>query len=191
MNPETVFIQGDLSRADVIELVRLCRGKRVVEFGMGGSTLILARCAASLASYETDRRWLDRTWKRMKKITDTCSFSLDMWSGQLVDFGDALFVDGEAKHRATWLREYAGEFATVIVHDSRQPDDFSSAMQAMQSHFLQIESIDCHVNNSNLLVFHMRPEPLVYVNWNEAEKDDNRSMKSWTDSRYWTRGEGS
>lgn len=72
-DPRTVLIQGDISRADAVVLVNLCAGRSVVEFGMGGSTLLLARCAKELSSYDTDLEWYEITECRIAQIPDkTC-----------------------------------------------------------------------------------------------------------------------
>ena len=59
-NPYVWKMEGDLSRADVLVLTFLCRNKRVIEFGVGASTIILSQIAKWVVSYDTDQNWIDK-----------------------------------------------------------------------------------------------------------------------------------
>jgi len=185
-DPKTVPIQGDLSRADVVELVRLCQGKRVVEFGMGGSTLILARCALSLDSYETDPHWHWLTAHRMKQIKDkTCEPALvlgpDTPAG--VPECDVIFVDGLSSKRDEWMRLWRSAREAVVLHDSRVPGTWRSVVELLKDDEsgTWVDGIDFHVNQSNLLVVRRRPGPAAYENWNLTEAGDARIPASQHD----------
>jgi hypothetical protein len=178
-DPKTVPIQGDLSRADVVELVRMCRGKRVVEFGMGGSTLILMRCARSLDSYETDPHWHCLTAHRMKQVKDkTCEPTLMLSPDTPSDIPecDIIFVDGLSSKRDEWMRLWRRTREAVVLHDSRVPATWRSVMELLRDEEsgTWVEGIDFHVNQSNLLVVRKRPEPVAYENWNITEASDTR-----------------
>src|SRR5690606_19207764 len=60
LDPATVETHADLSREDHAVLYRECRGRRVVEFGAGGSTEYLARFVTELHTFETDDAWAEK-----------------------------------------------------------------------------------------------------------------------------------
>ena len=173
LDPSTCTIQGDLSRNDAIQLVTWCRGRDVYEFGMGVSTLLLARCARHLHSYETNADWYTLTQRRISQIKDkTCSPVLIHHDGAPPeDFPgcDVLFIDGREDLRANWVA-LADRCGVVMIHDSRRFSDWSWAMFAFSAHFLQIGKIHMHAGTSNMMIFEMRESPVVYENWNRTEK---------------------
>jgi len=174
-DPRIVKIQGDISRNDVIQLVKWCKGKNVCEFGMGGSTLLLARCAKSLRSYDSNKKWYDITAKRISQIPDkTCEPILICNDGHppsdFVGY-DVLWVDGVNNLRPEWIK-LANKCKVVIIHDSRRPGDWQRTMHAISSHFLKLKTIHCHIENSNLIIFEMRNTPVAWENWNRTETEN-------------------
>lgn len=179
MDPQKVAIQGDLSRKDVVELYRLCAGKRVVEFGMGGSTLILAQCAKRLDSYESDPKWFDITEARIFQMGKPASVRLHDVGPHCplpddIPECDVLFIDGFGPMRAQWISKFFKKAKVIAIHDARRFQDVNKALSHLVVFFSEIERIEFNVGDSNLMVVYRREVPLEYENWNETEADDNR-----------------
>lgn len=178
IDPTTVTIQGDLSRKDVINLCLRCNDKNVVEFGMGGSTLLLARCCRSLVSFDTSPEWYATTQHRMAQVPDrTCSPTLTLEEGIPRDIPecDVLWLDGRPDLRKVWLTKFWEKASTVIVHDSRRLVDVSDVLDVITPHFESIKAIHINYDESNLLIVEKRDAPLVWENWNVTECKDNRA----------------
>ena len=184
LNPKTVEIHGDISRADVLVLVEVCTNKDVVEFGVGGSTQILSRCAKSLVSYDTDNAWLDRTSSRLKKIEDrTCDPTLNYCADvpETIPKCDVLFIDGYGPHRISWLLKHFDKCEIILCHDSLGDTDNGPTLYHIMSELFKdrkaIEMLDIvkfHYLDSNMVVIHKRQNPIHYQNWNVTESSDNR-----------------
>jgi hypothetical protein len=172
-DPETFLLEADLSRADVRLLYRFCKDKRVVEFGCGGSTVMLAAFVEHLVSYDTDASWVERTTRRLSREQEhTCAAVVHCGDKPPVDLpnADVYFVDGFVPHRILWVEEVIRRrlSETIIVHDSR-----SSAMNDLSKLMVypltfSFRSFEFHVDGSNMLVIRAGA-PVEYVNWNEAE----------------------
>ena len=161
IDSESVIIQGDLSRADVRVLVATCAGRDVVEFGMGGSTLILARCASRLVSYDTSADWYGVTRNRIAQIPDkTCEPELVLDAGvpDVLPPCDVLFVDGVMDLRPAWVARHWWGPGIIMLHDSRAPETWEEIRTLLQDPQagLWIESIGWHVLDSNMIVIAMR-----------------------------------
>jgi hypothetical protein len=182
LNPRKVPIEADLSRHDVHVLHELCRGKTVVEFGTGGSTLLLARFARVVVSYEHDKEWINfvhrAAVRRRKAGTRMCRIILehvpDCMPPRSVPRVGVAFIDGRRDHRHFWV-EFAlrRKIAPVIVlHDSRAEKSPIAACQSLLTWplTLRIDRVAYHYKNSNHLVVWMRDRPALYENWNRIEK---------------------
>ena len=164
---------GDLSMEDANVLARLGKSsKRILEFGVGGSTQIFAQCnPEKFVAVETDQKWIDLTSSRLKFICDRKEptfvpydlYTEDQYDLILVDGVDHLRLDFATK---TWPWLQVG--GVMAFHDTRRFVDFQHAMWIAQLHFSEISQIDVNVENSNLTLIHKR-EKLPYVNWNEME----------------------
>jgi len=178
IDPKTVKIQGDLSRSDVINLCRLCDGKRVVEFGMGGSTLLLARCCATLDSYDTSEEWYNRITAKVSQIPNkTCEPKLTLGEQVPEDIPscDVLWIDGCDAHRGLWLEKFFDKAPLIIVHDGRRPWDVSQVFEVVRPNFSRVKTLHINYDESNLLLIEKRLSPLEWENWNVTERDDNRA----------------
>ena len=129
-NPYVCPIYGDLSRADVVALTLLCRGKNVVEYGVGGSTIILSQIAKSVVSFDTKEIWVERTKEFLKQIPNkTCEPEFrpilkEKFNGSSVKgIGfpcDIVFSDGWAAMRGHFILEFWKHISEcAIAHDSR------------------------------------------------------------------------
>lgn len=191
VDPSSCVIQGDISREDALVLVSECSGRSVVEFGTGGSTLILARCASSLASYDTDRRWLDGTAKRLAQMDGwlkTCEPSLIHSADVPVDINecDVLWVDGLSGQRTEWCVLHFPRCRTLLLHDSRRAGAWSTVGALLAKRGLEVDSVHMHAGawSSNIVVVRRRFTPVAYVSWWDTEKGDKRRVWPKHDSDW-------
>lgn len=178
IDPHTFPIEADLSRADVVELHRLCSGKDVVEFGAGGSTVLFSKCCKSVVSYEHDRRWLELTRRRLAReaLTNAKLVTLPNWDPpKQLPKADVYFIDGRNTHRAKWANHVLQLQVTrvVAVHDSRRSDIMKGYGFLLQCPLmLHLDRIEFHPGNSNLLVIYPREESVAWENWNVTEREN-------------------
>ncbi len=201
-NPYTCPIEGDLSRADVVALTLLCRGKDVVEFGVGGSTILLSQIAKSVVTFDTKEVWVERTKETLKTITNkTCEPDIkpilaethDGSSVKGIGFPcDVLFSDGWAAMRSYFILEfwkYIRECA--ITHDTRAIyagnvlkrfiDAYNPAFKGSQKYpwgynpyLSSLKSIEWNYLESNCCILTKRNTTLIWEDWKKTEKDNNR-----------------
>lgn len=182
----TVVIQGDLSRLDVRVLLELCAHKRVVEFGMGGSTLLLARICKELISYDTSMEWLERTKARLEDIQGelSCIPTLLLTAGEEEDICecDVLFIDGKGEDRHKWLKFFT-KCKILICHDSLGDTGGSgptllhimSELYSNMDIVKNLDRTDYHYLGSNMVVTYKRENPINFVNWNIIEIENRIS----------------
>lgn len=179
---KTVPIYGDISRNDVRVLIELCTGKNVIEFGVGGSTLILAQVASKLTSYDTSQEWIDKTKKKLitKPSVKTCEpeFIHNPEIPNDIPECDVLFLDGEGYQRTGWLKHFP-KCKVVISHDCRgETTDGPTAYHLIYPLFKNFEllqyvsRIEYAYLDSNMFVYYRREKPIVYENWNITETDN-------------------
>lgn len=178
-DPATYQLEADLSRADVRVLYNLCANKDVIEFGCGGSTVLLAQFAASVRSYDTDVAWIDRVKCRMEREPEEVRSRLHdihLCSGEPptdLEAGGVYFIDGYVPDRAKWVAAVIDRCLadTFLVHDSR-----SSAMNDIgpllsYPRTLALRSLTYHADGSNMLVIKCGP-PCEWSNWNATEPEN-------------------
>jgi len=167
---------GDLSEADAHTLHEIARyEKRILEFGVGGSSHIFAQCMPdTLICVDTDAGWIERTKDNLKRITHEewvmpkfIPYDFFKFDGQY----DLIFVDGAPDKRLdfamrAWPLLSCG--GKMIFHDTRRFEYFREAAWVMQSFFNEVIDVGINVSNSNLTIITKRA-PLVYENWNETE----------------------
>lgn len=164
---------GDLSIADAWVLSDLSLGKRVLEFGSGGSTQIFAQVAKLVTSVETDPAWIARTEDNLSLLgdhapVDFVPFDLFAYCGEY----DVIFVDGVPDKRlqfalAAWPLLAKG--GTMLFHDTRRFEYFREVAWLMQMHFSEIGTVLINEDDSNLTLLCKREAPLYYENWNDVE----------------------
>jgi len=202
-NPYTCSIQGDLSRADVVALTLLCRGKDVVEYGVGGSTIILSQIAKSVTSFDTKEIWVERTKEFLKKVPNkTCEPEFrpileEKHNGSSVKgLGfpcDIVFSDGWAALRGFFILEfwrYMNECA--ITHDSRAiyasnivkmfMNNYDSNHKndpefpwGINPYLSTLKKIEWNYLESNCCVFFKRNTSLIWEDWKKTEENNNRN----------------
>jgi hypothetical protein len=183
VNPYVYKTEGDLSRADVVALTLLCRGKDVVEFGIGGSTVLLSQIAKSVVSYEHDQTWIDRI---KPKVGLNCEIRLtDKECKDVKGFPcDVIFDDGHSLGRCNFLLEFWGHVREcAILHDGRMTYAGNCLKRFLDSFTIKnepkegnpglpdnpytgsLERIDWCWLESNMVVLHKRNCTLKYENW--------------------------
>jgi len=180
IDPQRVAIEADLSRADVAVLHELCAGRTVVEFGCGGSTLLLARFSRIVLSYDHDVGWLERV-ARVARRRAQKGVRMSRIVLQHVPEGapppklprvDVLFVDGERNARHLWVERAlrARVARVVVIHDSRRPSPLADCSSLITWPLTRrIDRVLYHYKNSNHVVVCLRDESVRYVDWNKAE----------------------
>jgi len=179
-------IEGDMSRADVVSLVQLCRGKNVIEFGLGGSTKILRQVAKSVKTYETKKVWAER------QDLDNIVFIEELHDGSSVkglsEPCDVIFIDGWAAMRNHFLMEFWADVKEcAILHDSRMTyasrciEIFLQAYQKPPQNKFDynpylgtLQKIEWNYMNSNNAVLYKRPYELIWEDWKKTEAGNNR-----------------
>lgn len=197
LNPYTCDIQGDLSRADVAALVTLCRGCDVAEFGVGGSTLLLARVAETLRCIDTDGLWRDRVNRRLAEMDGLrCRPEITLVEKTRDPAGvaglggscDVFFDDGWGEMRAPLLLEFWPYVRKcAILHDTRLTYAANAVVRFLNrwepapeggvavNHFLAtLERIDWNYMESNCAVLWKRNAALHWENWNQTEAANHR-----------------
>ena len=195
LNPYTYKTQGDLSRADVVALTLLCRGKDVIEFGIGGSTILLSEIANKVITYEHDVKWVDKISPKLGsnveiRLIDKGDTHAD---GELNMVGkgepcDVCFIDGHSHLRAPALLEFWKYIKDcAILHDSRMTyagncvkkfiDAFvdkgepSAANPGLADNPFtgSLDTIHWNYLESNMVVMTKRNCTLKYENWKVGE----------------------
>jgi len=181
INPRTIPLEADLSRNDVAVLHKLCHGKTVVEFGTGGSTLLLARFSRVVLSYESDPDWINLVWRtlqkrrvdgvRMAKIV--LNHVPDCVPPAKLPRVGAVFIDGRRDRRHLWVEAAIRRnlAPVIILHDSRAKKSPIAACTSLLTWplTLRIDRIAYHYSSSNHVVIWLRDRPVAYENWNKTE----------------------
>ena len=177
---------GDLSMEDADTLAKY--GKQsinILEFGVGGSTQILAQCMPEklicVDTVETGGdKWIDVTRKRVNSLQHKTVPEFH----DLFDFlknipqisYDMIFVDGVWWQRlpfaeATW--DYLKPGGVMLFHDTRRDYDFDTVVKVVRKFYEEVKLVEPNVEasngkTSNISVVHKKiKEP--YVNWNFTE----------------------
>lgn len=168
---------GALSKFDaaVLEKYGKWAGK-TLEFGMGGSTMILAQCGTQLYSLETDPYWIERTRSNLIDLgVDFSKIRLLEYDLGLLDCGsqlfDLVFVDGLDEERfafslAAFQRLKLGGW--IMFHDTRRKEDLRNMLDMMLVYHNEIGEVKMNMDHSNISgCTRKAPEP--YYDWREAE----------------------
>lgn len=194
-NPYICTIDGDLSRADVVVLSLLSKNERVIEFGVGASTLILSQVAKSLKCYDTDINWINKINEKLSKIENkTCEPELILIEKNpdvvksLVEETDVLFDDGHSLLRAPFLLEFWFNIKKyAILHDSKMTYAGNCVKKFIDAFTIKnepkvgnpglpdnpytgsLDSIHWNYLDSNMVVMKKRNYTLKYENWKVTE----------------------
>ena len=178
---------GDLSRADAELLEKCAHGaKTILEFGVGGSTQIVAQAMpadAEFFSIETNDVWIGNTENALSAL------GLDPGRVRFLPFRDVfpqghiehadlltrkfdfVFVDGELNLRDHFLGntfDLLRVGGLALIHDTRRYDDVRYVLTFCIQRWQEISRITLNAQHSNITVIEKKSaEP--YENWNEVE----------------------
>ena len=176
---------GDLSLQDahLLHHYTLNTQYNIIEFGVGGSTHIIAQtkgCNRKLISIDTSLEWIEMTNKILQRLHCTdCFFVLwEQWAERVASLNlevDLVFNDGFVGFREqfgiqAWPLLKPGGF--MIYHDTRHLSVVQNITKLIDTYYNEIEEVKINEKwqevSSNLTVIKKkRHEP--YVNWNHVE----------------------
>lgn len=163
---------GDLSREDAEVLEHFGRrAASVLEFGVGGSTQILAQVSQSVLSLETEPSWIKLVESRLEKlkVVNCKIIKYDEWdkSGSC----DLIFDDGTDDLRQEFAMAsfpLLRENGWIIFHDTRRLKDVMNVLKLIEKHYLEVGDVSFNKWGSNMTVVRKKKsEP--YVNWWHVE----------------------
>jgi predicted O-methyltransferase YrrM len=175
-----IFI-GDLSKQDAELLAHMgSQCKSILEFGVGGSTQILAQSLqddAALISLDTDVEWINRTTDALQALGiegETGKVLLGKYEGWAENHSrsfDLIFVDGVdgLRHEfavEAWPRLLTG--GVMLFHDTRRLVDMKNVLQTALCFYDEVDEIVFNVNDSNITAI-IKGGPLEYRDWNQVE----------------------
>ena len=173
---------GDLSAQDAKLIEKYARGARsVLEFGVGGSTQIIAQSipqSAHFLSLDTDPAWIAATELNLQRlgVQARCAMQrYEHWTPIPGEHFDLIFNDGEPDLRLEFaLRCFShlriGGF--LLFHDTRGLHHVKNITRVIESFHESIGRVTLNEPvegiTSNITVIEKKvKEP--YVNWNEVE----------------------
>ena len=170
---------GDISREDAQLLSRFAAGaRRILEFGAGASTHVLAQTVpegAEIVTVETEKAWVERTRKNLKVLGITRDVQFVRYRGfwrtvhgpfELI-FDDGIDrLRGDFAERAWPLLSVGGAF---LFHDTRRRRDARTALRFVEHVFLEVGSVHLNAEGSNITVVR-KQAPLQYADWNVVER---------------------
>jgi predicted O-methyltransferase YrrM len=172
---------GDLSREDAEILAELAStANRILEYGVGASTQILAQSVApgaDVLSLDTDDYWIYRTRAILEEMVPGHRVRLQRFErltelDDLIDGSfDLIFDDGHDDLRlefglASWrMLKTGGRF---VLHDTRRRGDVANVLFLAARYFREIERIDLNPSASNVSILHKCVRK-PYVDWNKEE----------------------
>lgn len=168
--------RGDISRQDAQLLVEYASSSnRILEFGPGASTQVMAWAASSdaeLVSVETDPWWIKRTQKNLADLGIFRPVEFLLYGTEPAGEFDLIFVDGADDKRlefasVMWPKLEANG-GCMLFHDTRRGNDLAAALQMALSFLGEVRRISINEGESNITVVEKRPR-LDYVNWNIVE----------------------
>jgi len=169
---------GDISREDAALLARAAAGaRRILEFGAGASTQVLARSApagAEIVTVETKPAWVERTRENFRRLGISREVRFvpyrGFWRAVEGSF-DLILDDGVDRLRARFAERAWPMLAvggSMFFHDTRRPRDARVALRQVERVFLEVASVELNPEGTNLTVVR-KQEPQRYVDWNVAE----------------------
>lgn len=171
---------GNLSKADVDVLAEHAESAgNILEFGVGGSTQILAQAVAEnvkILSLDTDKAWITTTRNNLRKLGVRRAVEFRLYDDWLtrkkkpVEY-DLIFNDGLRDNRLPFAIEAWEQLKVggkLLWHDTRRPQDVQDVIKLIETYNKEIESAFFNLRDSNITVLTKRA-PLEYVNWNKIE----------------------
>ena len=170
---------GDLSIADTSILVLTCANvKSVLEFGVGGSTMIILQTIKNrgfLKSYDTSDGWIKDTIKRIKHIDISLLSRFESYkynkNTEITGTYDMIFVDGIDELRLEFALKTWNLLSTngqMLFHDTRRDKDIQNVLDVVKQHYLSVSSVKLNYKNSNISIITKQKEN-KYKDWNIQE----------------------
>lgn len=170
---------GDLSKEDAALLEQYAsKSQSILEFGVGGSTQVIAQSipsGASFISLDTHDGWIETTQKNLQRlgVESRCQIlRYENWPSGQFDF---IFNDGQESFRREFgLRSFPmlKVGGVILFHDTRRLSYLQNVLALVEQFFEEIEHV--HLNervagvSSNITVVRKKAkEP--YVSWNAVE----------------------
>jgi predicted O-methyltransferase YrrM len=173
---------GDLSVQDADVLAQYAKkSKNILEFGVGGSTQIMAQCKPkTMISIDTDLGWIERTKINLARIKDKTEIMFGVYAETTtlttnLKF-DLVLIDGVdhlRKDFAVFSWTLLNEGGVMLFHDTRRPADFLNAVTSAGQFVNEVRMIEVNVaasngKSSNITILHKKKfEP--YEDWNVVE----------------------
>lgn len=171
---------GDVSRRDA-ELLRALaeRSDRILEFGCGASTQILAAYGrGGVTSVDTETAWIDKTQRNLvalnSKYPGTFKHAVGFHLYEVFrpswEF-DLIFVDGLGALRLPFAIKTWPALApdgVMAFHDTRRPADVAKVCDFIRLHSTEIDRIVMNAADSNITVIYKRV-PLLLEDYNAIE----------------------
>lgn len=169
---------GDISREDARLLARAAAGaRRILEFGAGASTQVLAQSApagAEIVTVETKPEWVERTRANLRRLGISREVRFVPYRGfwrEVRGPFEVILDDGIDRLRGDFAERAWPMLAvdgSLFFHDTRRPRDARTALRHVERVFLEVASVHLNPEGSNLTVVR-KQAPLEYVDWNVAE----------------------
>lgn len=172
---------GDISVQDAALLEHYAsKARSVLEFGVGGSTHVIAQSVASgvpFLSLDTHDGWIETTRGNLRRlgVEDRCRMApYKDWPPDTARF-DMIFDDGADDLRLDFaLRSFPllAVGGVMLFHDTRRPGDIRNVLAVVEAFFEHIEHV--HLNerfngvSSNITVIQKKSQE-PYVNWHAVE----------------------
>lgn len=174
---------GDLSSQDAALLERYAKNANaVLEFGVGGSTQIIAQAIsrqASFTSLDIDPKWIEVTQSHLSRLGVEARCQLLPYESWIANPSpssfDLIFNDGlNTRRRDFALLSFPllAVGGVMLFHDTRRSQDVRYVLDLVEAFFEEIEHV--HLNerfqraSSNITAVRKKAkEP--YVDWNLAE----------------------
>jgi len=163
---------GDISVNDAKTLQRLAQAStRVLEFGCGASTQVLAAYAQRVISIETEQTWIDKTIANLARL-ELSNFEFMLYqnfspNGEY----DLIFDDGVDGLRLVFANNvwnFLRIGGKLCFHDTRRSQDIKNVCDFIALHSPEIESVVINVDHSNITVITKKLAEF-YENWNLVE----------------------
>ena len=172
---------GDLSRQDAEIIERYAsHATSVLEFGVGGSTQIIAQAIpadSKFLSLDTNQEWIETTRTNLRRLDVEGRVRIgryENWRSRKNRY-DLIFNDGSKRLRREFaLRSFPllVQGGVMLFHDTRRADDVKNVTALVENFFEEIESVNLNERvegkASNITVVKKKvKEP--YSNWNKVE----------------------
>ena len=169
---------GDISREDADLLARTAASaRRILEFGAGASTQVLAQSApegAEIVTVETKPEWVERTRANLRRLSIAREVRFvpyrGFWRTVQGPF-EVILDDGIDRLRADFAQRAWPMLAVggcMLFHDTRRPRDARTALRHVERVFLEVASVHLNPEGSNLTMVR-KQAPQAYVDWNVVE----------------------